>query len=127
MDEKPFLEFTIENLKENTIQEIAKFHKSNFDIDKIVDNASDLKYLKEIKKHINGRTARAYQNFVRLFASQVYQDDSPERVMQDFTDLVYKAFTQTFSERVNDRLNAALAPRGRKTAGRKAGRDRRNQ
>ena len=52
MDEKPFLEFDITNLKENTINEIAKFHKANFDINNIVNNASSLKYIKEIKKQI---------------------------------------------------------------------------
>jgi len=36
MDEKPFLEFTLTSLKDSTIVEIAKFHKSNFDVDKII-------------------------------------------------------------------------------------------
>ena len=49
MDEKPFLEFDICKIKEPTDNEIAKFHKSNFDVDKIVNNASSLKYTKEIK------------------------------------------------------------------------------
>ena len=44
MDEKPFLEFDMTHLKENTVHEITKFHKSNFDIEKIVDNASALIY-----------------------------------------------------------------------------------
>ena len=50
MDEKPFLEFDITQLKENVVNEIAKFHKTNFNVDEIVDNASSLKYTKEIKK-----------------------------------------------------------------------------
>lgn len=49
MDEKPFLEFDITQLKENVVNEIAKFHKTNFNVDEIVDNASSLKYTKEIK------------------------------------------------------------------------------
>ncbi len=108
MDEKPFLEFTITHLKENIIPEIAKFHKSNFDIDKIVDNASSLKYLKEIKKLINSELQEPSYDFVRLFASQVYSGRLTERVMEEFTELVHKAFNQTISEKVNDRLNSAL-------------------
>ena len=108
MDEKPFLEFDITRLKENTIPEITKFHKSNFDVDKIVDNASSLKYTKEIKKIINVELQESSYDFVRLFANQVYSGRLTERVMEEFTELVHKAFNQTISEKVNDRLNAAL-------------------
>ncbi|WP_350289824.1 type I restriction endonuclease [uncultured Croceitalea sp.] len=108
MDEKPFLEFNINGLKENTIQEISKFHKSNFDIDKIVDNASSLKYTKEIKKIISEELQNPSSGFVRHFANKVYTGRLTEKVMGEFTDLVSKAFTQTISEKVNDRLNAAL-------------------
>jgi len=45
MDVKPFLEFDITNLKDNVITEIAKFHKSHFDVNTILDNASSLKYI----------------------------------------------------------------------------------
>lgn len=109
MDKKPFLEFRIPQLKESTLQEIAKFHKSNFDVNKIVDNASNLKYLKEIKKLIQEQLQTPTPDFVRLFATQVYPGRRiTERIIEEFTDLVHKAFIQTISERVNDRLNAAL-------------------
>lgn len=108
MDEKPFLEFNITDLKENTLHEITKFHKSNFDVDKIVDNASALKYTKELKKLIAQELQTPSHNFVKLFANEVYTGRLTEKVMGEFTDLVSKAFTQTISDKVNDRLNAAL-------------------
>ncbi|WP_313777789.1 type I restriction endonuclease [Flagellimonas amoyensis] len=108
MDEKPFLEFDITQLKENVINEIGKFHKSNFNVDEIVDNASSLKYTKELKKMISEELQTPSYNFVRLFASRVYTGRLTEKVMGEFTDLVSKAFAQTIGEKVNDRLNAAL-------------------
>ena len=108
MDEKPFLEFEITRLKESSVTEIAKFHKSNFDVDKIVDNASSLKYTKEIKKLISKELQEPSYDFVRLFANQVYSGRLTEKVIQEFTELVFKAFNQTVSDRVNDRLSAAL-------------------
>lgn len=108
MDEKPFLEFDITKMKENDIYEITKFHKSNFDIDKIVNNASSLKYTKEIKKCISKELNTPTHEFVRLFANKVYSGRLTEKVMEEFTELVHKAFNQTVSEKVNDRLNAAL-------------------
>ena len=109
MDEKPFLEFDITRLKENTINEIAKFHKSNFDVNKIVDNASSLKYTKEIKKLINIELQEPSFDFVKLFANRVYSGRLTERVMEEFTELAQKAFNQTISEKVSDRLNSALS------------------
>lgn len=108
MDEKPFLEFDITNIKENEIHEISKFHKSNFDVAKIVNNASSLKYTKELKKCISVELVEPSRAFVKLFANRVYSGRLTEKVMNDFTSLVQKAFNQTISEKVNNRLNAAL-------------------
>tara|TARA_R110000822_G_scaffold279060_1_gene400869 strand:- start:1050 stop:2099 length:1050 start_codon:yes stop_codon:yes gene_type:complete len=108
MDEKPFLEFYITTVKENMVNEIAKFHKSNFDVDSIVDNASSLKYTREIKRLISEELIIPSQDFVRLFANKAYSGRLTERVMEEFKELVQKAFNQTISEKVNDRLNAAI-------------------
>lgn len=108
MDEKPFLEFEITKIKDNEILELLKFHKSNFDIDKIVNNASALKYTKEIKKCISEELISPTHEFVKLFANRVYSGRLTEKVMEEFSDLVHKACNQTISEKVNDRLKAAL-------------------
>ncbi|WP_299671092.1 type I restriction endonuclease [uncultured Polaribacter sp.] len=108
MDEKPFLEFDITKVKDTDIHEILKFHKSNFDVNKIVDNASSLKYTKEIKKCISEELTKPSFEFSRLFATKVYSGRLTEKVMDEFTELVHKAFNQIIGEKVNDRLNSAL-------------------
>jgi len=40
MDEKPFLEFNISEIKDNQIEELKKFHKTIFDAESIVNTAS---------------------------------------------------------------------------------------
>lgn len=108
MDQKPFLEFNIVNLKENAINEIAKFHKINFNIDHIVNNASSLKYIKEIKKQINAELESPSNEFTKLFANKVYAGRLTEKVMDEFKDLVQKSVGQYINEKINDRLKAAL-------------------
>ncbi len=108
MDDKPFLEFDITSIKDNEVHEISKFHKSNFDVAKIVSNASSLKYTKEIKKSISEELLAPSKGFVKLFANRVYIGRLTEKVMDEFTGLVQKAFNQTISDKVNNRLNAAL-------------------
>jgi hypothetical protein len=108
MDEKPFLEFDITKLKENTVKEIEKFHKSKFDVSLIIDNASNLKYTREIKFLIDQEITQPSQDFVKLFASRSYSGRLTSKVMEEFTEIVGKAFNQMISEKVNDRLNSAL-------------------
>ncbi|GGI56970.1 type I restriction endonuclease [Winogradskyella haliclonae] len=108
MDAKPFFELDITKIKDNEVHEISKFHKSNFDVNKIVNNASALKYTKEIRKCITEELTEPSYDFVKLFANKVYSGRLTEKVMHEFTGLVHKAFTQTLSEKVNDRLNSAL-------------------
>lgn len=108
MDEKPFLEFNILHIKENIVKEIEKFHKSKFDVSKIVDNASNLKYTREIKNIIDNEIENPSIEFVKLFAGRAYNGRLTANVMEEFTEIVNKAFTQIISDRVNDRLNSAL-------------------
>ena len=108
MDEKPFLEFDITKLKESTVKEIEKFHKSKFDVSSIVDNASNLKYTREIKALIDNEIKDPSQDFVKIFASKSYSGRLTSKVMEEFTEIVSKAFSQIISEKVNDRLNSAL-------------------
>lgn len=108
MDEKPFLEFDITKLRDNMIGEIAKFHKSNFDVDKIVNNASVLKYLKGIRMSIDEELKNPSPEFVRHFASQNYAGRITAQVLEQFTELVQRAFNQMISEKVNERLTNAL-------------------
>lgn len=108
MDNKPFLEFNITNLKDAIVNEISKFHKSNFDITKILNNASSLKYTKEIKKVFSSELIKSSNEFTRFFASKVYSGRLTERVMEQFGELVHKAINQLISDKVNDRLQNAL-------------------
>lgn len=108
MDEKPFFEFNITNLKENALNEILKFHKTNFDVDKIVSNASSLKYTKEIRRIIQDELQNPSDGFTRLFAGKVYNGRLTEKVLDEFRIIVHKAFSQYISDNINERLAAAI-------------------
>lgn len=108
MDQKPFFEFDICSLKDAAVNEIAKFHKSSFDVNKILDNASSLKYIKEIRKQIDLEIQNPSPEFVRLFASKLYSGRLTEKVMDEFTELVQKAYGQLIGEKINERLHFAL-------------------
>lgn len=108
MDEKPFFEFDVTAIKDNQIEELKKFHKSYFDIDNIVNTASELKYTSELKKLIKSEMESPSDNLVRLFAKQVYPAMVTAKIMEQFTQLVKKSFSQVLSDSIQDRLKSAL-------------------
>jgi hypothetical protein len=108
MDEKPFFSFDITRIKDNQIDELKKFHKSCFDFSSIVNTASDLKYTNELKQLINSEIANPSPDFVRFFAKQIYPSIVMPKVIEQFTELIKKSFSQQLNDIVTDRLQAAL-------------------
>lgn len=108
MDDKPFLDVVIPELRDNQIEELKKFHKSYFDIENIVNTASELKYTNEIKNILKTEFNQPTESFVRFFVSQVYSGKATEKVLTKFTELVKRSTQHFLSDIVTDRLNAAL-------------------
>jgi predicted type IV restriction endonuclease len=109
MDEKPFLEVNMLDLKDQHIEELKKFHKSYFDVDSIISTASELKYTGEIKVLIHNEFANPSDALVRHFAKQVYPGLLHAKMMDYFTLLVKKSFQYTMSDQITDRLKSALS------------------
>jgi len=108
MDEGPFLEFNLTDLKENVIEELKKFHKSYFDLEQILNSASELKYTNEIKSIITKEITNPSENFVKFFAKQIYPSIITAKVLDQFTLITKKSFSQFINETINDRLKSAL-------------------
>ena len=108
MDDKPFFEFSFEKLNENIALELKRFHKEQFDIDETVSIASDLKYSKQIKELLAIELKEPGEDFVKYFASRIYNGKVTKRVHEQFTVLVQKSCKQLMSEMINERLKSAL-------------------
>ncbi len=108
MDEKPFLEFNVTDIKDNQIEELKKFHKSYFDIDNIVNTASELKYMNELKTFINAEFQNPSDTFVRHFAKQAYPGVLTAKLMEQFTALTKKSIQQYINDLITERLKSAL-------------------
>jgi len=109
MDEKPFLEFKITEIKDSQIEELKKFHKSYFDIQSIVNTASDLKYTNELKHLLHNELTNPSVDFVKFFAKQVYPSVVTQKVLDQFTLLTKKSINQYISEIYTERLKTALS------------------
>jgi hypothetical protein len=108
MDDVPFLEVNMENLKESQIEELKKFHKSYFDINNILSTASELKYMSELKSVIKSEFASPSNDFVRLLAKKVYDGVITSKVLDQFTDLVKRTIANHINDVMSERLNVAI-------------------
>lgn len=108
MDEKPFLEFNISEIKDNQIDELKKFHKTIFDAESIVNTASELKYMNELKNLFQQELINPTPDFVKHFAKQVYPNNISSKVLEQFTNLTKKSIQQHISDLITERLKTAL-------------------
>lgn len=108
MDDKPFFEFNITEIKDAQLIELKKFHKSYFDIENISNTASDLKYTSELKTLITSELKNPSTVFVKHFAGQVYPGKLTEKILNQFTELVKRSSNQVLNDAITDRLKTAL-------------------
>ncbi len=108
MDEKPFLEINLTDLKDSHIEEIKKFHKANFDADSIINNASELKYMNELKQLFQAEVNNPSAELVKHFTKLVYPNMITSKILEQFTSLTKRAMQHHISDLITERLKSAL-------------------
>lgn len=108
MDDKPFLEINILDLRENLVTELKKFHKSNFDLTEILDTASELKYSGEFKLKMSAELQNPTDEFVRHFLTDVYAGRLTQSIIEKFRPTLKKALNTYINELMNDKIKSAL-------------------
>lgn len=109
MDEKPFFEFNMEKYRESQVDKLREFHKSYFDVDTILNTASELKYTNEIRNAIVKEVNEPSDEFVKYFARPIYPGRFNDVVMGQFRAIVKQAFAQYTNDYMNERLKSAIS------------------
>jgi hypothetical protein len=110
MDETPFFEFDILDFKERDVDELKKFAKTTFDVDTILNTASDLKYTRAIQERLAGWVSSPPDEFVKLLSVDLIGGRRFTPTIKDqFTQITKRAFEQLIAERINVRLKGAMA------------------
>lgn len=109
MDEKPFLELDLLDIDEYSVPELTKLTKSAFDVDSIINATGELKYVSQIKKVIASQLTKPEDDFVKVFASRVYEGVITQKIREQFYELTRKALSQFLNDQINDRLKSAMS------------------
>lgn len=109
MDEKPFFEFRIDDMKEAQVEKLKEFSKDNFNLESINNTASELKFMSELRALIIKEISDPSEEFTRFFAKSVSHSILTAKVLEQFKVLVKRSFFQYLNDSINERLKTALA------------------
>lgn len=109
MDSTPFLEINLLDMKENDISELKKFCKDNFDINIIINNASNLKYASSIEKILLEEFTNPSDEFVKLILNKgVYEGIKTQNVIDKYKPILKKSINHYINSLINQRLQKAI-------------------
>jgi hypothetical protein len=111
MDIKPFLEINLLDIKEPLVEQLKNYSKHELNLDELHDNASQLKYTKEIIQIANREFSQPSEEFVRFFALQVYPKKLTQKAIENFTPITKDSLDQFLSDKINERLKSAMQPK----------------
>lgn len=109
MDEVPFFEIDLMNIKDIHIEELKKFHKDNFNVQAITNSASELKYTNGLRLLLHQELTNPSPDFVKHFAKQIYHSILTSKVLDTFSVLLKKSIQQYINDSVTNRLEIALS------------------
>lgn len=108
MDEKPFLEINLLDLKKNQIPELMKFQKAGFDVNTISSTASELKYMGLIQNYFSSLLKDPTDEFVRFLISPCYEGQKNQNIINQFRPIVKKTINQYINDMMNEKISSAL-------------------
>jgi hypothetical protein len=109
MDLQPFLEVDISDIKEAQVAELKKFHKSSFDVENVINSASELKYSYAFKELFAKELQNPSDDLLRLFLTSSYSGMKTQVVLDKFRPILKKSLNQYISEIMNDKIKSALS------------------
>lgn len=108
MDQKPFFTFSMEAIKPGDVRTLEKFAKSSFDIDKIVQEAGNLKLQSQLRLELEKEFMQPSDEFVKMMALRVHEGRFTTAIKDTFGKLLSSAIASYVRDIVNERLSSAL-------------------
>lgn len=73
MDDKPFFEINLLDLRDSHIDKLKEFCHDQYDINRILNSATELKYINAIKAYISAQSIEPSEEFAKFIIKQVYK------------------------------------------------------
>jgi len=110
MDKKPFFTFDLQSHDESQISEFAKFQKSSFSLEAILEAASSIKYTKAAAAYLRRQLENPDDDFAKLVAKQIFEGSLTKAVMEQLRPSIQASLDEVIRDRIRDKLNVAFRP-----------------
>lgn len=107
MDSRPFMKIDFENFNDRLLPELQKLTKDMWDLDSALSSANTLKYVGEVKRLFETESTNPSEDFVKYFASRIYDGMVTARVREQFHPIVKRAIQEHINDMINSRLESA--------------------
>ena len=108
MDTRPFLTLDLADIKQESVEEVGRFVRTQFDPSEIRENADALKYVQGLRERIAQEFRDPSDDFVRLLMSSVYDGLKTQSAVDAFRIHTQKALKSFVEVNLRERLAAAF-------------------
>lgn len=108
MDKKPFFIFDLQNYDEHQIAELSRFQKNNFNIDTILEAASNLKYIRAAAQFLARQLSSPDDDFIRFVGREIYDGTLTKTAVEQLKPSVRAGLDEVVRKRIQERLNVTF-------------------
>ena len=108
MDPKPFFIFDLQNHDKNQVEELALFRKDTFDIDVILEAASNLKLSKAAKTYLRTQLDNPDDDFARFVGRTIYEGAVTKNALEQLRPAIQAALDGLVRDRLEEKLGVTF-------------------
>lgn len=108
MDKRPFFVFDLQNFDEHQVTELARFQKNNFNIDAILEAASNLKYIRATAQYLSRQLASPDDDFIRFVGREIYDGTLTKAAVEQLKPSIRAGLDEVVRNRIQERLNVTF-------------------
>ena len=109
MDEKPFAEINLLNLRQAPLSQLKHVTKHRFNLDELLSIAEELKYIKGVKDEIRKELTAPSDWLVKEMAQRVHSARRIRaKILDSFRLIVAEAIQSYIADRINETLDKAI-------------------
>ena len=105
MDISPFREINMLELTEADIRDLEHFQRDGFDIDAVIESATEMKYSNDVKSLLDRMFADPDNEFTAFVMKRVYSGKKTTKNAKNFQAIVKATMDQFIADKASARLN----------------------
>nr|WP_319485447.1 type I restriction endonuclease [uncultured Cohaesibacter sp.] len=105
MDVTPFFTFDFQSHDKGQVDELARFRKDTFEIESIIEAASNLKYKRDAALYLKHQLDDPDDDFVRLVGRQIHEGQMTKGAMELVRPAIQAALDEIIRDRIQDKLS----------------------